>query len=817
MRRDKPQERAASWPADHVTVLIALWAEAAAVHDLSSRGRNRVVYDGISQRLAELGIYRTGDQCREKMKGLKVAYRKAKENNAAGRPPMRCPFYEEMDQIMRRCASTGAGFLSEAGDGALAGERPEGAAPPEAWGPAGFESWDSQGAAAFEHWESQASASDQWGSQAAASESQGAEDPGCGLSEGQDALGEVQAVRVKEEEASEEELPPEPGPSTSMAMEPEAEPRQLSALDRLAHLRARKRKAREEGPAEAARGTGPKHGRTHPLELKRARRASAWRAEERQSLVEFMQHDREMRREERDFQAQLLERLLQRQLEALQALAQAPASQEHGELARAEGPGAGLQFQALLEQAVRGRGRGKETEAGAVELRGEPEAAGKAPASAPAPATVQYWTADEILRWLVPQQPVNGQQPRCRDGPQGPRPLLATGPVPAPATAWWAREQRDAEAEGAGDTKVGAEDPMARQRFLGFRYEVTAGPREAYSRLQELCQRWLRPEAHSKEQVLEQLVLEQFLSLLPEQAQRWVREQRPESGPEAVGLAEDFLLAQCQARRLQPQVLEPSCGGAMGPGTAEQVPLMQGQREPNMGVTQEDHRSAGSLDPRGPAASRVCMGGLETVASGRSRAAPARSRLAENGLESLPGAGSPEELQAAMGRPLKQHGTSWGQDTRAPRGATARGSHTSKAENGAEPPADRIPNPCGRSPRCLSPKADSSSPRADPGSPWDVDSSTNGRSEGGAACPGGQRLCQGCAVLRAQLEAAQEELREARASPLLGLSSTALRDLQAALGTISRVLSERRLPTTKAPRDVTQGPGKLLPADTHLS
>lgn len=192
MRRDRPPERAASWPADHVMVLISYWAEAAAVHDLGSHGRNRVVYDGISQRLSKLGIYRTGDQCREKMKALKVAYRKAKENNAAGRPPMRCPFYEEMDQIMQRCVSTRSSLLAESGEGLGTVDRQEGTAAPESW-------------------EAPASASDHWGTQA--TESWGCEEPGYVLPEVQDPLGEVQAVRVqvKEEEASADELPHEPG------------------------------------------------------------------------------------------------------------------------------------------------------------------------------------------------------------------------------------------------------------------------------------------------------------------------------------------------------------------------------------------------------------------------------------------------------------------------------------------------------------------------------------------------------------------------------------------------------------------------------
>uniref|UniRef100_A0A8C0NB70 Zinc finger protein 446 n=1 Tax=Canis lupus familiaris TaxID=9615 RepID=A0A8C0NB70_CANLF len=65
-----------------------------------------------------------------------------------------------------------------------------------------------------------------------------------------------------------------------------------------------------------------------------------------------------------------------------------------------------------------------------------------------------------------------------------------------------------------------------------------AGPREALARLRELCHQWLRPEACSKEQMLELLVLEQFLGTLPPEIQAWVRGQRPGSPEEAVALVE---------------------------------------------------------------------------------------------------------------------------------------------------------------------------------------------------------------------------------------------------------------------------------------
>ncbi|XP_045656584.1 zinc finger and SCAN domain-containing protein 26 [Ursus americanus] len=78
------------------------------------------------------------------------------------------------------------------------------------------------------------------------------------------------------------------------------------------------------------------------------------------------------------------------------------------------------------------------------------------------------------------------------------------------------------------------------KQFRQLRYEETAGPREALSRLRELCRRWLRPEMHSKEQIVELLVLEQFLTILPEELRARLREQQPESGEQAVTVLEDL-------------------------------------------------------------------------------------------------------------------------------------------------------------------------------------------------------------------------------------------------------------------------------------
>ncbi|XP_057576591.1 zinc finger protein 483 [Hippopotamus amphibius kiboko] len=95
----------------------------------------------------------------------------------------------------------------------------------------------------------------------------------------------------------------------------------------------------------------------------------------------------------------------------------------------------------------------------------------------------------------------------------------------------------DQEALLRGDT---ADPESFRQRFRWFCYSEEAGPRKALNQLWELCIQWLRPDIHTKEQILELLVFEQFLTILPGEIRIWVKSQHPESSEEVVTLVEDL-------------------------------------------------------------------------------------------------------------------------------------------------------------------------------------------------------------------------------------------------------------------------------------
>lgn len=117
-------------------------------------------------------------------------------------------------------------------------------------------------------------------------------------------------------------------------------------------------------------------------------------------------------------------------------------------------------------------------------------------------------------------------------------------------------------------------------RFRHFHLGDAAGPREALGLLRALCRDWLQPEVHTKEQMLELLVLEQFLSALPADTQAWVCSRRPQSGEEAVALLEELWGPATSPDRSTamraPRDMTEGPGGSVGKEESGVIPLGTG-------------------------------------------------------------------------------------------------------------------------------------------------------------------------------------------------------------------------------------------------
>ncbi|XP_069473379.1 uncharacterized protein [Ambystoma mexicanum] len=87
-----------------------------------------------------------------------------------------------------------------------------------------------------------------------------------------------------------------------------------------------------------------------------------------------------------------------------------------------------------------------------------------------------------------------------------------------------------------------------RKKFRSVTFTTGAKPRMVALHLRDLGRKWLKPEIRSPEEMLEHIVIEQFIKILPTQAAEWLTRQNVRTLDRAVQLVEGYLAGEAVGR-----------------------------------------------------------------------------------------------------------------------------------------------------------------------------------------------------------------------------------------------------------------------------
>ncbi|XP_053235537.1 uncharacterized protein LOC128409244 [Podarcis raffonei] len=105
----KMSRRGTNWSYAEVIDLLDIWGEQRIQQVLQSSHRNMDTFQVIANEMAKRGHERTAQECRTKTKTMRRDYKKVKENNCSGTGRLTCPFYDQLEQILDSGAPQSAG------------------------------------------------------------------------------------------------------------------------------------------------------------------------------------------------------------------------------------------------------------------------------------------------------------------------------------------------------------------------------------------------------------------------------------------------------------------------------------------------------------------------------------------------------------------------------------------------------------------------------------------------------------------------------------------------------------------------------------